>query len=132
MFFIGTGTGIAPLKSMVEEISAQNAHEKFSTVPNIHLYFGTRYKEDIFYEEIFNKYLQESKIKDYKIFLSREQNSEKHQTGYVSKFIDFHNVEVLQGAQYFLCGSGEMIKPVEALIIDINVNQDSIFYEKFY
>jgi len=132
VFFIGTGTGLAPLKSMVEEILAQNAQGILSTLPNIHLYFGTRYKEDIFYEDSFNKYLQESKIKDYKIFLSREQNSKKHQTGYVSKFIDFHDVEVLHGAQYFLCGSGEMIKSVEGLLIDKNINQASIYYEKFY
>ena len=124
LVFIGTGTGVAPLKSMIEDLISNKKH----LAHNIFLYFGTRNSEGIIYEDLFNSWCNKKFLKDFKIGLSRDTNNNYHQ-GYVNQFINEFD---LSKSQFFLCGSGEMIKSVEEDLISKGAKQEQIFYEKFY
>jgi ferredoxin-NADP reductase len=129
LYFLSTGTGIAPLKSMIEDLINKDQAKDHS----IKVVFGTRYINDIFYKEIFNEYLEKGLIKDYKIYLSRpDQEYPGLYEGYITKYIEDLNNEDLENAQFYICGGNEMIKSMEALLLQKGVNEEQIFYEKFY
>ena len=120
--FIATGTGISPLKSMIEKAVADNIESA------INLYFGTRYRNEVIHQEFFGELKEKGKIKKYKVCLSRER-IDGIDTGHVTQYIndmDKHN------SDFFLCGSGEMIRSVENLLLKSGVNLPQIHYEKFY
>ncbi len=127
LFFIATGVGLAPLKSMIETLISDERYKNH----RIHVHFGTRYIGDIFYEELFNKYLDTGLISDFRIYLSQASLPGAIE-GYVTQFIEITPEETLQDAQFFVCGSGKMISDVEGELIERGVPETSIFYEKFY
>jgi NAD(P)H-flavin reductase len=133
IYFISTGTGVAPLKSMVEDLINKGLHLQH----NIYVIFGTRYLGDIFYSEIFNEYFSKNLIKDFKIYLSRPQddyaeNYKDIQKGYVTLYFK-NNLSInLNDSQFFICGGNEMIKSTESILLDKGVSDNDIFYEKFY
>lgn len=127
LFFIATGSGLAPLKSMVETLIDEEMYKQHS----VNLYFGTRYPGDIFYDDLFNEYFNKGLINEYRICLSRASLPGAME-GYVTQFVEFYPDEQLQDSQFFLCGSGSMIKSVEHELLRLNVPNGSIYYEKFY
>lgn len=103
LFFICTGTGLAPFRSMLDLIVQQNLdHEK------IYLIFGTRTKDDILcYDEI-NDMKKSVKGLDYVPVLSREKWDGA--TGYVHK----HYKQIIEDNElkdplFYLCGWRDMI-----------------------
>lgn len=129
LFFISTGTGIAPLKSMIEDLINTNKYKEHS----IKVIFGTRFIDDIFYVEVFDKYLGENKIADYKVYLSQPDKEYKSiEKGYVTEYFENYTAEQLKNSQFFICGGMNMIKSTEALLLAKNVLQEKIIYEKFY
>lgn len=127
LFFISTGTGLAPLKSMIEELIATKQNKNHNTF----LYFGTRYINDIFYEDLFNQYFNERNLTEFRIYLSQASMPGAIE-GYVTQFIDLTDESLLQDAQFFICGSGKMIRDVEKELKEKGVDENNIIYEKFY
>lgn len=127
LFFVSTGVGFAPLKSMIETLISDERNLRH----NIYVHFGTRYIGDIFYDELFNTYFDTGLIKDYKIYLSQASLPGTVE-GYVTQFANLYDDQIIQSAQFFLCGSGHMIRDVEELLKERGVPESDIFYEKFY
>lgn len=129
LYFLATGTGIAPLKSMVEDLISKDQAKDH----NIKVIFGTRYINDIFYQELFNEYLQKDLIKEYKIYLSRpDKEYSGLYEGYITKYFESKTLEDLKNGQFYVCGGNEMIKSMEAMLLEKGVSESAIFYEKFY
>ena len=120
--FIATGTGISPLKSMLEDAISRDVKS------TIYLYFGTRYEREVVYPEFFHTLEKTGKIKKYKICLSREK-IEGLDIGRVTQYIDDFYTD---NNDFFLCGSGDMINSVENLLLSLGVKPAQIHYEKFY
>lgn len=127
LFFIATGVGLAPLKSMVETLISDQRNLSH----NIYVQFGTRSIGDIFYEDLFNTYFSTGLIKDYKIYLSQASMPGSIE-GYVTQFVNLYDSATIENAQFFLCGSGAMIRDVEEELNEKNISPSSVFYEKFY
>jgi len=127
LFFIATGTGIAPLRSMIETLIINKSDLKH----NIHLHFGTRNINDLFYTDLFDRYLHDGSIKYYKKYLSRESLPETT-SGYVTQFIAGLSSEIISDSQYFICGGTEMVKSAKQMLLDKNVSSENIFHEEFY
>lgn len=132
LFFISTGTGLAPLKSMIQFLTQSNFITSNNKKENkLELHFGTRYKSDIIYYDFFIDLLHKGFISNYQVYLSR-QKDENFNQGYVGEFakkltsIDFNT------GQFFICGGGDMVKSVESILINKGVSPDSIFYERYY
>jgi CDP-4-dehydro-6-deoxyglucose reductase len=106
IIFLATGTGIAPVKSMLEQL---NANPKIKT-KKVWLFWGGRYIEDFFWEP----YFQNIDL-NYIPVLSREDKKWKGEKGYVQYSVIKQHIN-LQNAQVYACGSVNMINEAKALL----------------
>lgn len=130
LYFIATGTGIAPLKAMIETLVSKKVYIN----KEMNLIFGTRTLNDIIYENIFNRYVGERKLSTYEIYISREKLKPyvKYNAGRVTDYVKSLPKLNIQDAQFFLCGSGNMIKSVEGILKQKEISETNVFYERYY
>lgn len=121
LLFIATSSGIAPFISII-----QNNVTKF---PNnmFNLLFGVRTKEDVLFHD-WLKQMSENKNFTYKICLSGEKsiNNNNFYLGRVTKLLE--NVAV-DGADYYICGSPEMVEDAKRIINTKRFDNISIYTE---
>jgi len=126
LYFIATGTGIAPLISMIDELSVM----KESEMKRIHLILGTRTIDDLIYKDWALNLLENGKIDSYNVYLSRDISTENNiHKGYVSDH--FSKIINLENSQYFLCGRRQIIEDIRDKLLNLNVKKDYIFTEGF-
>jgi len=118
LIFIGTGTGIVPLLSMLESFSKDSNIKR-------KLIFGVRNKSALFYEDRIKK-LENTHVSTI-VTLSRPNDNWTGPKGRVTNFL----TEINPSAQYFICGSIEMIKDVRMILNKKKVSDSNIFYEGF-
>ena len=115
--FIGTGTGIAPLRSMILHIINNNIPYK-----NIYLIFGNRWEKDILYFKEFKELAENHKNFNFIPVLSRDNPGWTGTKGYVHEiyqeiFSDNRN------ASFYMCGWKDMLK-------DARLNLEKMGYDK--
>lgn len=121
LFFICTGTGIAPFRSMAHHIKRHNIpHE------NIYLVMGTRTQKDLLYHVEMTQ-LDLAKF-HYIPTLSREQWDGK--TGYVHAVYEQLCSEK-QPAGFFLCGWKNMIDEAKQRILAMGYDRKAIHQELY-
>ncbi|HEX5155266.1 MAG TPA: FAD-dependent oxidoreductase [Parafilimonas sp.] len=127
LFFICTGTGIAPFRSMVNHIKRHNIGHK-----NIYLIFGCRKLCDSLYGEEMKR-LSETLENFYYIPTysreDRENGAIKH--GYVHAVYQGILTEQKPEANFYLCGWKEMIDDAKKNIITIGYDKKSIHLELY-
>lgn len=101
-YFICTGTGIAPFRSMLQYIAHHNIPTK-----KLHLIFGTRTKADILYEEEMRTLVTKLPQLSYHIALSREENN-NYQKGYLHNIYE-QIADPAIPSRFMLCGWRPMI-----------------------
>lgn len=125
--FISTGSGIAPLNSMVDFLINNNLKT------NIYFYFGTSYSNNLVFEDKYLNYLKAGKIIDFKISLTRESIDANHIiSARTDKFLDLLNKDVIEHSVLYLCGGAAFTDDLEIKALNIGIKKESIFYEKFY
>jgi len=124
--FISTGTGIAPLRSMIHHIYNNNIpHQR------IYFIFGSRKKEDLLYKEELEDF--ESKYPDFHYIpvLSRETAETWHgKIGYVHAVYEeiFYNK---RAAHFFLCGWTAMLKEARERLALMGYTKEHIKFENY-
>jgi len=123
IFFICTGTGIAPFRSMLQHIEKNNIKHL-----NIFIIFGTRLKEDILYYDEMIK-LSSKKNIIYIPTLSREKWT--GQTGYVHSIYEkiLNEKNDLIAPLFYLCGWRDMIKEARSKLKTFGIDSKSIKLE---
>jgi ferredoxin-NADP reductase len=121
-FFIATGVGIAPIIGMLRD----EIENKKTDVP-IYLLFGLRFEEDIFWIEKLDALKAAAPNFSYKIVVSRPSEQWEGLDGRVTDHLDRHP----EPHQYYLCGSGEMVKDVRTLLLDRGASKEEIHFEIF-
>jgi CDP-4-dehydro-6-deoxyglucose reductase len=133
LFFICTGTGIAPFRSMLNDIYLRNlSHQK------LYLIYGCRTKADLLYFDEM-KALEE-KISDFKFIptLSREKWDEG--AGYVHQFYQdickdnnamCEELDDLHPASFYLCGWKAMLDDARKNIAELGYDRKSIHFELY-
>ncbi len=116
LYFVSHGVGIAPLKSMIEDILFKGF--KY----NIILLAGYKDKESILYDEDFILLQKKYTNFTYKIIFSG--GDRRRVQSLVGEHIDTK-------AHYYLCGLKEMISQTRNLLHKKGVPMKSIFSEKF-
>lgn len=123
IFFICTGTGIAPFRAMTHHLhNHQIAH------PNIYLIFGSRYEKDLLYKEEMRKLHAEMPGFQYLPTLSREDWDGRK--GYVHAVYE----ELLadkRPANFFLCGWKAMIDEAKQKIMAMGYDRHDIHLELY-
>lgn len=126
--FIATGTGIAPIRGMIEWLFAEpernRGHEYW-------LVFGTRYEHSIYYRDEFERVEHENANFHYIPTLSRCGDDWQGRQGYVQD----HVREIVAGRsnmQAYICGLNPMVAAVRKLLTeDMGWDRKQIIFERF-
>lgn len=123
IFFVCTGTGIAPFRAMCNHILNHNIPHK-----NLYLVFGTRHKEDLLYHEEMKEL--EKKLPDFHYIptLSREQWDGR--SGYVHSIYE-ELCTNKQPAYFYLCGWKNMLDETKKRILEMGYDKKSIHQESY-
>lgn len=126
LFFICTGTGIAPFRSMVEYIYRNNVPHK-----NLYLVFGCRFRSDFLYADELND-LQE-KLPSFKYLptCSRETEHPGLRTGYVHDIYEEIINRSKTEAGFYLCGWKNMVDEAKQRIIALGYDKKDIHLELY-
>lgn len=122
--FLATGTGVAPVKSILEELETSNTDhsgKRFWVV------VGARFEHDLFWEPEING----NKIDvTYIPVLSRPNEDWKGETGYVQDILVKQNINFEQ-SQVYACGSNQMIESAKKLLIENSLKENDFYSDAF-
>lgn len=129
LYFICTGTGIAPFRSMLHYINRHNLPHQ-----NIYLIFGTRTKTDLLYYEEMRELAQAIPQFHYLPTLSREKW--EGCCGYVhtvyEQLVEQNKSEgVLPAASFYLCGWKNMVDEAKHKILALGYDKKAIHLELY-
>jgi len=133
LFFICTGTGIAPFRSMLNFMHLHNISHK-----NVYLIFGCRTSKDLLYHEEMKALESRMENFTYLPTLSREE-WEGH-TGYVHSLYEeickknneaCEGLENLKPTSFYLCGWKAMVDDARKKIIALGYDKKSIHLELY-
>lgn len=122
MVMIATGSGIAPIKMMVEE--------EIKGGKKTWLVWGMRYEEDVFWVEMFEEW--EKKYANFKfdLVLSKAGEEWKGERGHVQNVVK-KGLEKWKGSGFYICGAREMVEDVEGWLLGNGVELKLVRKEKF-
>jgi CDP-4-dehydro-6-deoxyglucose reductase len=120
--FLATGTGIAPIKSILEGLD--KSHEQYQN-KNFCVIVGARYQEDLFWKPN----LKNLHIK-YIPVLSRQVNDWNGEKGYVQDIVLNQQID-LENTQVYACGSNDMINSAKELFFKNNLKENNFFSDAF-
>jgi ferredoxin-NADP reductase len=125
--FIATGTGIAPFRSMLHWLLADESRHQGK---QFWLLFGNRYEKDIYYHDQFQRLAGQHSNFHYWPTLSRGAAEWQGLRGYVQE----HVPGIAQGRSdidAYICGLDKMVKANRELLTSIGWERKSIRYEKY-
>lgn len=128
--FLATGTGIAPIKSMIESYLEKGGQGR------LHLYWGLRHKTDIYLQENFLNLKKNYPNFDFSICLSQEKQpiDNLFKSGRNTAVFDWeikqHGLNILS-YDYYLCGSPKSVEGMEEFLLGYSVGKEQIYSEKF-
>jgi CDP-4-dehydro-6-deoxyglucose reductase len=122
IIFLATGTGIAPVKSMLEDMNtaAHSSHTK-----NISIYWGGRIPEDMYWQPQLDN-LSVSFIP----VLSRADGEWKGRRGYIQDAVIADGID-LSDAVVYACGSDAMIHSARELLLASGLAQNNFYSDAF-
>lgn len=127
IIMVATGTGFAPIKSMLEQAS------KNENMPPVHFYWGCRSKADIYMLAAMQALAAQMPWLEFIPVLSRPLPEDNWQgrTGRVQSalLIDFND---FSGMDVYACGSPAMIEEVKSLMLAKGLAQKDFYADPFY
>jgi CDP-4-dehydro-6-deoxyglucose reductase len=124
--FLCTGTGIAPLRSMLHDLVNNNKLHN-----PVKIIFGSRLKEDLLYKEEMSQLQKEYNKFEFIPVLSRETNeSWDGKKGYVHEVYEEIYADV-RPCYFYLCGWSAMIKEARDRLLALGYTKSDIKYELY-
>lgn len=130
LVFLATGTGIAPLKSMIDYLIVKQLESRNLARRMIYLNWGFRFEEDVFWKEYFESLQTAHPDFRFTLMLSQPHASWAGKKGYVQDFLDATILTDSQ-ATYYVCGGGGMVKGVVVFLERKGISRERIFFEPF-
>jgi NAD(P)H-flavin reductase len=109
LLFVATGTGIAPLRSMLWSLA--EAHSPSAVT----LFWGLRSERDLYYQDELDELQRQLPRFSYTTTLSRPSAAWKGATGHVSPVVE-SRVASVANVEAYLCGNAAMIRDVREII----------------
>jgi len=126
ILFIATGSGMAPIKSMLHQVEHQQLRK------NIQFFFGARTRKDLYYQEELEAWVKTLPKFNYVPTLSRptEEDQWQGEKGRVTHLIEKY---VPEGASIdvYICGSPAMVDSCVEILQKKRIPEDRIFFDKF-
>lgn len=123
--FVATGTGVSPFRGYLETFLPRGEMQEST------LYWGLRYEEDIFWRTIFEDLERQYTNFHAHITLSQGSNSWNGLRGRVTDHLFANPIDV-QDTDYYLCGSGAMVRETMERLEAAGVSDKQIKRELFF
>jgi ferredoxin-NADP reductase len=123
IYFICTGTGIAPFRSMVQHIYRQKISHR-----NIHLIYGCRKKNNLMYFDELSQLQNE--LTDFKYIPTLSREEWEGETGYVHDIYE-SLLKHTAPSIFYLCGWKAMIDDAKNKIISLGYDKKDIHIELY-
>ncbi|USW02762.1 FAD-binding oxidoreductase [Pseudomonas pergaminensis] len=122
LIFLATGTGIAPVKAILEQLKADPGR-----VANkrIWVYWGGRHAPDIYWNPEFD-----SLVINFIPVLSRPDGSWSGRTGYVQDVLEYDGVDLANSVVY-ACGSEHMIHSAKEKLVTLGLPHKNFYSDAF-
>ena len=124
IIFLATGTGIAPIKAILESVSLcgrKYQNKKFW------IFNGARYESDLFWRP---KELNAISNLNYIPVLSRASENWNGEKGYIQEIVLKSGID-LKNAQVYACGSNNMIVSAKKTLVKNGLNIKNFFSDAF-
>ncbi|AXN32110.1 FAD-binding oxidoreductase [Vibrio coralliilyticus] len=123
LIFMATGTGVAPIKAMCEQLVG------CQDIRPIHIYWGVRNTSELYCEEL-QELADSHEHVHFTPVLSRGVDNEKYRKGYIqdavlNDFVSLENIAV------YACGSPNMIQSAKALLIENGLPSEFFYSDAF-
>jgi len=137
--FFATGTGIAPIRSMIMEGQRLLFDSKIRS--QRFLFWGLPKKQDVYFLKEFKKITQEDKDFLFKICLSREEGLDFYDNhffslGHVDYVFDkelYPKIkEKISDFDFYLCGGRMVVESIRQFLLKKGISQSNIVFEKFF
>lgn len=140
--FLATGTGIAPIKSMIE--SYAKTHKRSDHY--FYILWGLRTKKDLYFAKYFHELSRQFPYITYRICLSKEDDlSSLDGANFGKGRINGHMLELLgisdentntsnqivHAFDYYICGGRDVAESLRQFVTGLGVEKTQIFFEKF-
>ena len=121
LLFAATGTGIAPIRSMIFSLFDQPFTKE------ARLFFGVRHENEILYRHEFEALQKAHSNFTFVPVVSRPKKWEG-EVGYVQEKIK-ERIQNPQGKEAYICGLPKMVKEVKTLLSDLGFSPHQIHFE---
>jgi len=125
--FIATGTGIAPFRSILHWLLAEDERHQGR---RFWLLFGARFEQDVYYREEFEQLAAQHDNFHFLPTLSRAGDDWKGLRGYVQQHLG-EIVGMRTDMHAYICGLDKMVKANRELLKTLGWDRTSIRYEKY-
>jgi ferredoxin-NADP reductase len=122
--FVGTGTGVAPLRGMIHRLYEQNCDKQ------IWLIFGNRYDTDILYLEEWRALEKAHKNFHFIPTISRSKDW-RGETAYVQEIVKKQFAGKTDGLDFYGCGLVPMCQQLKATLNEMQIPKDKVHFEQF-
>jgi CDP-4-dehydro-6-deoxyglucose reductase len=124
IIFLATGTGVAPIKAILESVndSASLYKNKY-----FWLFVGARYANELYWNP---KELNSNLNLKYIPVLSRDEDGWNGERGYIQDIVVKHNIP-LSDSQVYACGSNIMIEAAQKALIAKGLKRKHFFSDAF-
>ena len=124
LVFTGTGTGIAPLRGMIQKLYERKCDKR------IWLIFGNRFETEILYENEWRALEKQNKNFTFIPTVSRPK-SWTGESAYVQEVVKKQFTGQTAGLDFYGCGLVPMCQQLKAALLEINIPKDKIHFEQF-
>ncbi|CAK2054716.1 CDP-6-deoxy-L-threo-D-glycero-4-hexulose-3-dehydrase reductase [Vibrio crassostreae] len=124
LVLLATGTGIAPIKAIVEELVAKEDKR------DVHIYWGMQYEKELYCDELI-KLARRNEHISFTPVLSRETKApDGCELGYVQNTV-IKDFDSLTNIDVYACGSIRMIEGAKSLLLQHRLPENSFFSDAF-
>jgi Na+-transporting NADH:ubiquinone oxidoreductase subunit F len=131
MVYIGGGAGMAPIRAHIAQL-----FENESTTRKVSYWYGARSKQEIFYEDYFQKLTNEYPQFNFQLALSEAHEEDKWigHKGFIHDVV-FENYlkdhARPQGIEFYLCGPPVMVRACKEMLANLGVKNEQIAFDEY-
>lgn len=122
LVFLATGTGIAPIQSILE---ALDSDPNFNQSESISLFWGNRIQKDFIWKPNFKKL-----DVDVSLIVSRDNSNWHGEVGYVHDFA-LSKINNIHESRIYACGSSQMINSAKVKFLEAGLNERHFYSDPF-
>lgn len=122
LIFLATGTGIAPIKAMLEQMASQPG---LLAGKSVYVYWGGRTQQDFYWRPVFADLPMQ-----FVPVLSRPDSSWSGRTGYIQQAV-LDDALTLDDSVVYACGSDAMIHSARDMLVNAGLSIKSFYSDAF-